>query len=475
MPGAFTSFVILAGMRTGSNFLEANLNALPGVLSHGEVFNPHFIGKKDVTELFGITLAAREANPKPLLRKLRAETPGLSGFRFFHDHDPRVLDIVLADPACAKIVLTRNPVDSYVSWQIARATGQWKLTDAKRLKSARAHFDEDSFRDHLAAAQAFQLHVLNALQTSGQTAFVLDYEDLTSLEVLNGLAAYLGVEGRLKAVDDTLKKQNPEPLEAKLENPQDLADAVARADLFALARSPVFEPRRAAAIPHVVATDRAPVLFFPVRSGPDAQVCDWLSGLGGLVQGFDHRTLRQWKRDHPGHRAFTVVRHPLLRAHVAFRDRIVSGQLAEHRRTLIRAYKARLPDPGQPFADPQAEREAFLVFLNYCRLATSGQTGNRVDPHLASQSAIVQGFAGFHPLDLVIREDRLSPALAFLAAEIGVTPPPAPAPDPAAQALAAIWDESLETAAAEAYARDYTGFGFTRWQPQAGGVQVKKP
>lgn len=460
----FTSFVILAGMRTGSNFLEANLNALPGVLSHGEVFNPHFIGKKDVTELFGITLEAREVNPKPLLRKLRAETPGLSGFRFFHDHDPRVLDIVLADPACAKIVLTRNPVDSYVSLQIAVATGQWKMTDAKRLKSATARFDEPGFRDHLAATQDFQLRILNALQTTGQTAFVLDYEDLASVEVLNGLAAFLGVEGRLKAVDDTLKKQNPEPLEDKLENPQDLAAAVARADLFALARSPVFEPRRAAAIPQVVAGDAAPLLFFPVRSGPDRAVRDWLSGLGALTEGFDHRSLRQWKRDHPGHRAFTVVRHPLLRAHVAFREKIVSGQLADHRRTLIRAYKARLPEPGQPFADPQAEREAFLVFLGYCRLATLGQTGNRVDPNWASQSAVVQGFAGFHPLDLVIREDRLPEALAFLAAEIGVKAPPPPPLDPAAQALAMIWDETLETAAAEAYARDYTGFGFSRWR-----------
>ncbi len=463
-PAPFQSFVVLAGMRTGSNFLEANLNALPGVISYGEVFNPHFIGKKDATDLFGITLSEREANPKPLLRKLRAETDGLSGFRFFHDHDPRVLDNVLADPACAKIILTRNPVDSYVSWQIARATGQWKLTDVKRLKTATARFDAAEFQAHLAAAQGFQLQVLKALQTSGQAAFVIDYEDLFSVEVINGLAAFLGVDGRLKAVDDTLKKQNPEPLEAKLENPEDLAPALARADLFGLARSPVFEPRRPAAIPTVVAATKAPLLFFPIRSAPNAAICDWLAGLGGLIDGFEQKTLRQWKRDHPGHRAFTVVRHPLLRAHVAFREKIVSGQLADHRRILIRAYKAALPDPGQPFADPEAERGAFLVFLHYARLATSGQTGQRVDPNWASQAAIVQGFASFQPLDLVVREDRLSQALAFLAAEVGVKPPPTPEPDPATEALAAIYDGSLEAAASEAYSRDYMGFGFTNWR-----------
>jgi LPS sulfotransferase NodH len=466
--GIFHSFVILADMRTGSNFLEANLNALPGVTSHGEVFNPHFIGKKDATELFGITLADRDLNPKPLLRKLRDKTDGLSGFRFFHDHDPRVLDLVLEDPGCAKIVLTRNPVDSYVSWLIARTTGQWKLTDARRLKTATARFDAAEFQAHLAAVQGFQLQVLKALQTSGQTAFVLDYEDLASVEVLNGLAAFLGVEGRLKAVDDTLKKQNPEPLEAKLENPQDLAPALARADLFALARTPVFEPRRPPAIPTAVAAAGAPLLFFPVRAAPDATIRRWLSGLGGLVDGFDNRSLRQWKRAHPGHRAFTVIRHPLLRAHVAFRERIVSGQLSDHRRTLVRAFKACLPEPGQPFPDARSEHEAFLVFLHYCRLATSGQTGQRVDSSWASQTAILQGFAGFQPLDLVIREDRLAQSLAFLAAEAGLPPPPLPAPDPAASALDAIYDESLENAAEAAYSRDYMGFGFGRWRDQTG-------
>ena len=462
--GRFHSFVILAGMRTGSNFLEANLNALPGITSHGEVFNPHFIGRKDATALFGISLADREANPKPLLRKLRSETDGLSGFRFFHDHDARVLDLVLADPACAKIILTRNPVDSYVSWKIARATGQWKLTDAKRLKTATARFEAGEFAAHLADAQGFQRLVLHALQTSGQTGFVLDYDDLGSVDVLNGLAAFLGVEARLKAVDDSLKKQNPAPLEAKLDNPEDLGPALARADLFGLARSPIFEPRRPAAIPTALAAADQPLLFFPVRSGPDAPICTWFASLGGVVEGFDHKTLRQWKRDRPGHRSFTVVRHPLLRAHVAFVEKIVSGKLAEHRRILIRAYKADLPDPGQPFADADAERAAFAVFLHYAKLATLGQTGQRVDPNWASQTAILQGFASFHPVDLVIREDRLAQAMGFLAAELGLPPPPAPRPDLAEAALAAIHDPALEDAAEAAYARDYTGFGFARWR-----------
>jgi hypothetical protein len=66
---------------------------------------------------------------------------------------------------------------------------------------------------------------------------------------MNGLAAFLGIEARLKTLDDTLKKQNPGPLEDKLENPDALAEAIAAVDVFNLGRTPSFEPRRAAGVP----------------------------------------------------------------------------------------------------------------------------------------------------------------------------------------------------------------------------------
>lgn len=457
----FTSFVVFAEMRTGSNLLEANLNALPGVHSHGEVFNRYILGKKDRTELFGITMEERDRDPRPLLHKLREETDGLPGFRFFHDHDLRILDDVLPDPACAKIILTRNPLESYVSWKIAQATDQWKLTNARRLKTAKIWFDVPEFVGLLREFQAFQLLLMQSLQTTGQTAFYLDYEDLGSLEVMNGLAAFLGVEGRLKSLDDTLKKQNPGPLEDKLENPEALAEAIAAVDVFNLGRTPSFEPRRAAGVPNALASD-AGLLFFPIRTGPETAIRDWFTTLGDVTEGFEQKSLRQWKRKHPGHRSFTVLRHPLLRAHVAFRRKIVLGEAPDLRRILINGFLAELQPPGEPFATVQAERAAFSIFLNYCRLAVGGQTGARVDPGLASQTALVQGFASFQPLDHLLREDRLAEGLAALAAEAGVAPPALTA-DPAETALLSVWDETVESAAAEAYARDYMGFGFSRW------------
>ncbi|MGE4326622.1 MAG: nodulation protein NodH, partial [Pseudodonghicola sp.] len=142
---AFDYFVIFAEMRTGSNFLEVNLNALDDVACHGEAFNPHFIGYPNRDAILDVTQAQRDADPDRLLAAVRSTPGALGGFRYFHDHDPRVLDTLLDDPRCAKIVLTRNPLDSYVSWKIAQATGQWKLTDVKRRKEALAHFEAEEF------------------------------------------------------------------------------------------------------------------------------------------------------------------------------------------------------------------------------------------------------------------------------------------------------------------------------------------
>ena len=56
MSRRFEYFALFAEMRTGSNFLEESLNGIPGLTCHGELFNPHFIGHANTSELFGITL-----------------------------------------------------------------------------------------------------------------------------------------------------------------------------------------------------------------------------------------------------------------------------------------------------------------------------------------------------------------------------------------------------------------------------------
>lgn len=468
----FHSFVVLAAMRTGSNFLEANLNALDGVVCHGEAFNPHFIGYPKSTDILGLTRSARDDDPGRLLEAIRDQQGVLGGFRYFHDHDPRVLDPILDDPGCAKIILTRNPIESYVSRKIAAATGQWKLTNAKHAKSGKILFESKEFRTHLEELKAFQLLVMGRLQRSGQSAFYVDYEDLPDLEVMNGLAKWLGVEARLEALDKQLKKQNPEPLEAKVENFDAMEAALAKVDTFGLSRTPNFEPRRGPAVPTYVAA--GPLLYVPVRSGPEAAVLQWMRGISpdlSLEDGFTQRSIRDWRSAHMGHRSFSVLRHPLARAHAAFNEKILAkgpGSFPGIRENLRKNFGLDLPEvsAGESYA-PEVRHAALIVWLRFLKANLGGQTSVRVDPAWASQSAVLQGIAQFSPIDQLIRESEMTEALPDIAYAAGISNPPvfAEDSDPTRASLAEIYDARLEALARDVYARDYAAFGYGDWQP----------
>ena len=474
MSKPFDYFVVFAEMRTGSNFLEANLNAFPAISCVGEAFNPHFIGYPNREDCLGVTEEERNRDPMALIAAVK-HAQGVAGFRFFHDHDPRVLEEVLTNPRCAKIILTRNPVESFVSWKIAQETGQWKLTNVAKRKDAKAHFDAKEFKAHLEALQDFQITLMRALQTTGQTAFYVAYEDLQDVEVMNGIAAWLGVPDRLEGLDKSFKRQNPEPLNQKVENFDEMEKALVQLDRFNLSRTPNFEPRRGAAVPHYVACAKSPLIYLPVRSGPEAEVRAWMAALDGmgeeaLLSEFSQKSLRRWLREAKGHRSFTVLRHPVARAHHAFCTKILStgpGSYGSIRKTLRRVHKMPIPE-GEPDGGwtVAQHRAAFLNFLDFVRANLSGQSAVRQDAHWASQAAVLQGMGEFALPDLVLREEEMPGALAALARRLGHREPPAVAkagPD-APYALAEFYDAEIEAAAEEAYARDYLVFGFGAWR-----------
>lgn len=476
----FDYFVVFAEMRTGSNFLEANINLFDGLTCHGEAFNPTFIGYPNKDNILGVSQPERDAKPQYLLDTIKTKTDGLGGFRYFNDHDPRVLDTILNDPRCAKIILTRNPVDSFVSWKIAQATGQWKLTNIKNARSQQVAFDPAEFEAHLEALQTFQVRLLNGLQRTGQTAFYVSYEDLQDVDVMNGIAIFLGVEARITALDKQLKKQNPAPMQDKVTNYAQMETSLARMDRFNLSRTPNFEPRRGPNTPSYIAGAVSPLLFMPLKSGPEDIVINWLAQLDGkpkeaLQTGFNQNTLRDWLDSTPGHRSFTVVRHPVARAHAAFCDKILAMRkesFPEVRQTLRKVHKLPIPDYApEPETDNRYgmadHKAAFLAFLTFLKSNLSAQTAVRVDPAWASQLALLQGFANFGLPDLIVREDRMQQDLAILANQIGHdTMPGIPEQtDPYAARLAQIYDAEIEAAARDACQRDYVAFGFADYRP----------
>ncbi len=470
----FDSFVVFAEMRTGSNFLEANLNAFEGISCHGEAFNPHFMGYPQNAPILGVTHDARDADPMSLIAAIRSDKETLSGFRYFHDHDPRVFDAIMDDDRCAKIILTRNPVESYVSWKIAQETGQWKLTDMKAHKPGQATFDGDEFAAHLEALQQFQIELLNRLQISGQTAFYVAYEDLQSVEVMNGIAKYLGVNEALEGLDKKLKKQNPSPISAKVRNYDAMLVELAKLDRFDLTRTPNFEPIQGPAVPSYIVAAESALVYLPIKSGPVDQVKTWLAALDGVGQGqlrtkMGQKDLRQWKRAHPGFRTFTVLRHPVLRAHDAFCRHILTierGSYRSLRGTMIRRYNLPIPPDGPDASyDVNAHRKAFTEFLRFLKGNLAGQTGIRVDSAWCTQAQMISGFGQVALPDRLIREEDLAKELADLAYVVGRQDAPALEPGEADQPfmLADIYDERIEKLASEAYQRDYVTFGFSNW------------
>nr|WP_311135665.1 sulfotransferase family 2 domain-containing protein [Yoonia litorea] len=313
------------------------------------------------------------------------------------------------------------------------------------------------------------------MQVTGQTAFQLDYDDLQDVEVLNGLLGFLQSQNKLGRIKKKIKKQNPESQKIKIKNFDEMSETLKEVDWFGLWGMSSFEPQRGPSIPSYIAAGRSGLLYAPLKSGPDAAVKEWLERLDGVqpLAKFTQRSLREWYEQHLPHRSFTVVRHPVARAHAAFCDRILidkNGRFAEIRANLRRVHKLPIPQEAPSMTredgyDLEAHKTAFAAFLKFLRLNISGQTSIRVDPTWASQHALLHGVTQFACPDAVLREEELHTALPSLAAAIGKSGVPEfiNARHPYQDWLDEIYDLEIEKAARAAYARDYEIFGFRDW------------
>lgn len=469
MGARFDFFAIVAGMRTGSNLLEELLSAHPQITCHGELFNPHFVGAPDQDEALGISRQARDRDPSVMLSALGADAAGISGFRIFDDHDPRALDAVLRNPRCAKIMLTRNLLDSYLSLKIARKTGQWWLGNLASAKRGKVRFDPEEFGEFVGQAGDFRRRVRRVLQETGQAAFQIDYDDLRVPEVISGLYAFLGCDAFPVPARSKGKAQNPEPAVEKVTNPKTLRTALSRIDPFDTDLSPDFQTALGAGVPRFRVAVDAPVLFAPVGTVACAEVDGWLAGISNgrpPRTGLNQKELRAWMRAHPGHRRITVVEHPAQRIHSIFTSSLLPPgrpEFAEIRDILVRHHGLDLPnDPDDPGYDMAAHHAAFLGFVRFVRGNLGGQTGLRPSPLWATQGAILAGIGRFAPPDAVIRKEHLERDLGRIAADLGLRQDPSPeaAPETGRFHLHDILDEEIAQNVRAAYRRDFVQFGY---------------
>jgi len=341
------------------------------------------------------------------------------------------------------------------------------MTKTTTAKSAKVAFVADEFERMLGDWQHFQAHIHRVLQESGQTAFYLNYQEITRLEVINGLAQFLQVPGRLEAIPGKLKRQNPGSIESKLSNPEDMAQHLSKLDPFGLSHTPHFEPPRGPAVPRVLTAAKSPLLMLPIPGGPEHEMVAWLTALDGAPpeSGHTQKTLRAWMRSHPGFQAITILRHPLTRAYDAYCRCLLPKNVPGYealRLSLIQNHGVPIPNETEGTHDKEAHRAGFLGFLRFLVFHFSGKSPVRTDPVFASQLATIQGFSQIIPPHMVMREDDIAHMRGMLAARLEREMPLWPEMSSAYPfSLKEIFAPALDDICFEAYRRDYLSFGFS--------------
>jgi hypothetical protein len=157
-----------------------------------------------------------------------------------------------------------------------------------------------------------------------------------------------------------------------------------------------------------------------------------------------------------------VLRHPLVRAHVALFGHVLPGETPDLRQGFERTMQISLPNPKKADTLSHDDRQTLLLaWLRFCKMVLGGQTGLKVHALVATQAAALQGFGAVQPPDAVLREDSLAEGLGFICAQAGIAAPRLP-PDPEnpMASLAPLLTGQIADAARDTYMRDIAGFGF---------------
>ncbi len=426
---AFTYFTIFGAMRTGSNLLEHSLNQYEGLAGHGELYNPHFIGKPERREFLAIPLADRNADPIGLLHRLIDAAPDtIPGFRIFDNHDRRIIDFAARDPNCAKIILTRAPIDSFISLEIAQVTGQWMLVKDENRRVAKMRFDPEKYEAYLAKRKAHYAFIRRAAQEAGQPVFEIDYEDLTELSVLNGLARFIGSSEVKARLPDKIRRQNPPAWEDKVENVKELRAYAAGGGITAPETDPEPQPRFGA-LGEMVASKTFDTIYAPIPGagmGEFRKVLTEAAVAAGdaeakLATGMKekHLTRRRWR----GAFIFSFVRHPAERLHDVFIRRIARAEGDAYMMVqMMMARDYRGPGPGEMTSSPKALLAGFDAFISFVDSNLGGRTALRVDPAWTPQSTLLAAYARETPLDFIGRVERLDEDLPFALSRMKAPP-----------------------------------------------------
>ncbi len=477
----FTSFIILGSMRSGSILLEKFLNQYDGLVCHGELFHKAFIGVEGCQKYLGIDRETRDAEPQRLLEAVRAHNPRkITGFRFFQDHDTRVMEDALKDRYCAKIILTRDPVASFVSLKIAMKTQQWLVSDIAHRLDVQIHFDLEEYAAYSGYRKAYYDRISEVLAANEQPYFEIDYTMLNDVQNINRLAAFIGDRTVKTTLEEPIKRQNPGPLANKISNIEEVRVAL---------DDPSLQERPAPILTPILESDTdlsrayfskgSAVVFGPVPGVPDKGVRRWLEAQNksAPINGFSSHRFAEWKMQNKNPIFFSVVRHPIMRAYNAFMLKVfatTSDSYLAIRQNLEDQFGMVLPQgeipPGHDRRalerkgyGAEEHRISFKLFLIFVADNLANKTKIRQDGKWQLQTEILRRYRILHPEIIVLNEETLGFGLRYMANLLNTAPvmdwknesdPPFSFP------LHEIYDAEVESLARAAYGQDYEDLGY---------------
>ena len=231
------AFLLVGMMRSGSNFLERQLNLLPDLRCHGELFNPSFIGfsHQVAGKVPGYARddpATRNADEDAFVAKVDevCDRPTI-GLRLFLDHSLPMTARLLYDPNVKKVVLSRNLLEAYISLETARETGVWLTTEAAKVPPKPVKVDINKLVTFSLRQSLYYNDVQTVLHQTDQSYLQIDYNDIKNLGKLNEIAHFVGSAHQFKAVSEPIQKQNPGTLEERIADFPKLVDELKRRQL----------------------------------------------------------------------------------------------------------------------------------------------------------------------------------------------------------------------------------------------------
>ena len=238
-------FVLIASPRTGSQALNRHLNQYDGMVMHGEIFNPGFVGLRydyhDKMCLPREAVETRDADPEQFVARIFDDPSAhFVGFHIFPEQTRSAILPVLEDESVKKLWLVRNPVASFISLLEAEASGVWLVHASEPLPAhsrKKVHFDIDRFNAYLRELSLFRTKIKSVLFETSQPYLPISYNDIADPLVGNAIIAYLGGSQRLDRFETETMRQPARPFAERIENYWEFTAyfrALSSEDLYAL-------------------------------------------------------------------------------------------------------------------------------------------------------------------------------------------------------------------------------------------------